>query len=429
MADRERVPSVKAKQATRTRARKGEGTIQLVPGSRRDVTGADGKVQRVAKYDVRVSLPGARGKQVRKQKRIEGTIADATAALDDLRSERRAGQFRPRTAETFGDWLDRWMTDERGATGAATLAAYAYRLRKYATALLPMPIAKITHADVQKVVTTMVTNGAAWSHADHTRRALHRAFELLVRPPLAQLASNPARYVTIPPAAPAGKERRSLTDAEVARVIAGAPNDRLGALWLLMLTTGLRPSEACALRWSDIRAAGMVLSRAATHIGGRFDGESTTKTERVRTVPLQPMMRVALERHRDAAEARMLAEGVRLAPGIPKGIVFCTTKGGRLTPSNILPVFRRFLARIEVDPTYTPYELRHTFATRLVRRGKIKEAQQALGHKSITMTLDAYSHVATDDVAAAITNVFPELGEPSGTATSAKKRARRSRPA
>jgi integrase len=161
---------------------------------------------------------------------------------------------------------------------------------------------------------------------------------------------------------------------------------------VLAIITGLRRGELLGLRWADADLARGTLQvgRALVREGGRHVvGETKTKRGR-RQVNLTPRTVAALKTHRK----RQLEQRVRLA-GLYEdhGLIFSSEKGSPLNPENLVKrSFKPLLKRAGLS-NIRFHDLRHTCATLLLGRGvHPKIVQELLGHATIAMTLDTYSH-------------------------------------
>ena len=86
-----------------------------------------------------------------------------------------------------------------------------------------------------------------------------------------------------------------------------------------------------------------------------------------------------------------------------RDLVFCTTIGTPLDPSNILKQYREVLAAADIDPNRRIHDLRHTCATMLARLGvHPREAQEILRHSQIQTTLAIYTHVSSEGIRSAV---------------------------
>lgn len=168
---------------------------------------------------------------------------------------------------------------------------------------------------------------------------------------------------------------------EELRTFIGLTNDDDWAeLWLLLATTGMRRGEALGLRWSDVDLLTRVISIRQTIVlvGHRPHIAEPKSARSRRVIVLDTRTAEALERLRPDAT--------------PRDFVFRTTDGEPVHPA---AVSRRF--RDIVDGSSLPrirlHDLRHTFATLALQAGiHPKIVSERLGHSTIALTLDVYSH-------------------------------------
>jgi integrase len=173
-------------------------------------------------------------------------------------------------------------------------------------------------------------------------------------------------------------------------------DDPHGTLWAVLLVGGLRPSEALALRWSDVnldRGELRVLRKLRRPGCGRGWLVEECKTDKSRrVVPLIPAAVEALVRHRDRQAVERVIAGEGYAG---HGFVFADTRGEPWRVDGVhkyhwLPMLRRLHL-----PAVRLYDARHSCATMLLESGvPMKTVQEILGHASMMLTADTYSHVS-----------------------------------
>ena len=148
------------------------------------------------------------------------------------------------------------------------------------------------------------------------------------------------------------------------------------ALYIVALhTAGLRQGELLGLRWTDLD-------------GDRLSVRGTKNTTSRRVVRLSQTAQNALRAYRK----RQLEEKLGATNYDDRGLIFATSTGSRMDRHNLYRQFKRFLKRAEL-PDVPFHVLRHTCATILFqRKAHPKLVQQLLGHASIKITLDTYSH-------------------------------------
>ena len=199
------------------------------------------------------------------------------------------------------------------------------------------------------------------------------------------------------------EEARALLEA------ARAAGDRFEALYVLAITAGLRRGELLGLRWedADLERGVLRVGRALVREGGSYQ-PGTTKTKRGRrSIRLTPRAVSALKAHRK----RQLEERIQFA-GLWKdhGLIFATQVGTPVNPENLINrSFKPLLGRAGLLKIRF-HNLQHTCTTLLLGSGvHPKLVQELLGHTTIAMTLDTYSHYMPsmgDQIAKAMENVL-----------------------
>lgn len=207
-----------------------------------------------------------------------------------------------------------------------------------------------------------------------------------------------------------------MSEEEAGRFLEAARPDRYFALWATLLTGGLRPGEALGLRWSDVNldTGRLHVDRALIRVGRGWKLKRPKTAKARRVVALPPVAAEALrEWRRKQAEERMLLS----AEYQDNDFVFANPFGKPLHRDNLgRQNFRRICERAGLGeygpvpakpkgqpgprkkrpfrPRHRPYDLRHTCATLLLKKGvNVKIVSELLGHASVTLTLDIYSHV------------------------------------
>jgi integrase len=153
------------------------------------------------------------------------------------------------------------------------------------------------------------------------------------------------------------------------------------------LDTGARPREIAAVRWSAWQLAGAD--------GGflTIDPESA-KRGRTRQVAATRRLCTLLENWLSVCPPETDPKCV--------GFIFGGRSGReRITTRTVQRAINR-VSHATLGRKLTPYELRHTFATQLLRVSNLRVVQDALGHRSPTTT-QIYTHVQTPDLANAVT--------------------------
>ncbi len=208
---------------------------------------------------------------------------------------------------------------------------------------------------------------------------------------MGSVARNAAQLVRPPRGAQ--KQVTPLAPEEARTFLETAAGDRLEALFILALSSGLRKGEILGLRWQDLDLEHATLS--VHHALNRLDGEyalAEPKTKQSRRTIMIPKIAVtALKAHR----ARQAAERLAAGPEWNEwgGLVFTTDKGQPLNGSVLSHRFKQILKDAGLR-IMRFHDLRHTCATLLLAQGlDPKLVQEFLGHSEIGTTLNVYSHV------------------------------------
>ena len=188
---------------------------------------------------------------------------------------------------------------------------------------------------------------------------------------------------------------RALSKKETAAFLDAArrENSRYVNLYVLMLHTGLRCGEACALYKLDIDDDGIIVKRTVTRTetGGYMIG-SDTKTEAGRRfVPLDKDAREALRNQQELNRALNPSNVISL-----KQPIFKAARGGILHASIVNLDISNICKKAGIE-RFTAHAFRDTFATRAIESGmEVKELQSILGHTDVSMTLGLYAHTSKE---------------------------------
>lgn len=195
-----------------------------------------------------------------------------------------------------------------------------------------------------------------------------------------------------------------------------AKDSQYYGLYVVALGTGMRNGELRALMWSDIDFENMII-----HVNGtlkyiakaenKYMIDDPKSASSRRDIPMLDYVLKTLKEHRkDQLQMRMmLGDKWNPQPGF-ENLVFTGGFGRCITETALYYDMKDIGERIRADghsfKDYHPHSLRHTFATRGLEKGiPPKVMQEILGHTSITMTLDIYSHVLPDKKAAELSKL------------------------
>ena len=236
----------------------------------------------------------------------------------------------------------------------------------------------------------------------HVHACLHKACKDAVR--WGHISRNPLDAADPPRKKGDGaKEMRTWTKEQLKAFLDAVADERLSALWHTIAMTGMRRGEAIGLRWSDVDLENARLAvRRALIPSGRDVIVSEPKTIKGRRViAIDPGTVEVLK----GQAARQLEEQKEWDEAwVETGLVFTLENGAALDPESVSRYWRQAVKK-SMLPSIRLHDLRHTHATLALQAGiHPKVVSERLGHATISITLDTYSHAipAMQEEAAAL---------------------------
>lgn len=370
------------------------------------------------------------GREVERSKFVPGSLREAVRVQAAMRAEVRTRGAVKRTR--LVDYAASWLERKRPALSVATLDRYAVSLddhilpelgQWFVDAITPDAVvewrdraAKKTYLvkardpETGEVVLNPVTGEPKLEPMEYGPRTVNGWLRVL-RTVLAdacvelRIGVSPASRVRALPEPPAytDDDPNVLTPDELGALLVSLRelSPSFFPLLATMGMTGLRTSEATALRWSDLDGSVVTVQRSAVrgHVRDR------TKTGSVRRVPLAPMLVALLEEQRDRLEERARAESIRRGEIVqPSEWIFPSDVGTPRYGTTLARPLRRALADAGIARRFTPHGLRRTLndVLKLVASADVQKA--ITGHSTEKMR-EHYAHVRVEDRAAAIARV------------------------
>lgn len=351
----------------------GEGTI---------VKRADGR------WAGAVSLPDGRRKWV-----YGKTQQEAARKIASVRNDRDTGLPISTERRTVGDYLESWIVMRKPSLRPGAHENYAWYLRKYVIPFIgKVQLSKLTAEHVQRLLSERLDEGLALSTVRYTYSVLRNALNEAVK--LGLIPRNVVLLVRQP--REQREEMRCWDPTQARRFLEVARTDRLYALYVLALSTGMREGELLALRWRDLTLPlsgdGSVRVQNTLHWRDHVLSFEEVKTNAGRRqIHLSAVATDALRQH----AIRQQVERAKAGPlWQVNDLVFCTLIGGGIHRTTFR--LRSYVKLVEKAgvPYIRPYDMRHTAATLLLLAGvHPKIVSEMLGHTSVTITLTIYSHV------------------------------------
>jgi integrase len=364
--------------------------------------------------------PGPDGLPRRSQRsRSFRTLREAERWVRDQLNDLQDGSYIEPSRDKLGTYLEEWLAAIRPSIRPSAWASFESHVRIYLTP-------QLGHLQLQQLAATDVDLMTARLLSGEDRGTRRPLSPTTVRRILVTLNSavnyavwkrkldrNPVTAADRPRAA--RTEMKTWTADELGGFLDGAREHRLGHLFTVLATTGLRRGEALGLRWSDVDldegrlAVRQTLLAVNNHM--QF-GEPKTHRSR-RTVDLDASTVAVLKAHRKA----QLEERAEAGLGRPRAdaLIFTNRGGDPLHPNLVSRTFGKLVREVGL-PTIRLHGLRHTHATLSLQAGvHVKIVSERLGHSSVVITLDTYSHAIPGlqrDAAEKVAALIPGLVSP-----------------
>jgi integrase len=347
-------------------------------------------------YVVDVGRDPVSGRRRQRWKGGFATKREAEKALGRALVAVGAGEVADAGALTVGAYFDEWLAGHVPSLKPSTAKSYREVVQWYVKPRLGrVKLVDLNALLIRSLYAELLAHGGRRRRAELSpatvavvhrvlRKALNDAvlWGLLVRSPL--LGVKPPRHE--PP------EMRAWTPDEARRFLGVVDGDRLYGLWVLVLATGMRRGELAGLRWVDVDLDAGVLAVRRSRVSVSYlvhESDPKTRSSR-RTISLDARVVAVLRAHRRRQLEERLAWG---AAWTDTGYVFTSEDGLAMHPERITVLFGRLVASAGL-PKVRLHDLRHTSASLMLVAGvHPKIVSERLGHSSISITLDLYSHV------------------------------------
>ncbi len=296
--------------------------------------------------------------------------------------------------QSVTDYLTDWLKIVESSVRYATFIRYQEYVRLH---IIPkigrIRLAKLTPQQVQDMYAACLSAGLSAQSVRHLHTVFHRALRQAIQ--LDLVARNVTDRVEPPRAEKA--EMQTYSAVQVRAFLDAARGDRLEALYVLAVTTGMRQGELLGLRWQDLdlerRVLQVQVAMQRTKDGLQLAAPKTNAARR--KLILGKAAVDALRQHRAKQNAERLQVGERWPDW---DLVFANGVGKPITAGHLLRrSYEPLLLRANL-PRLRFHCLRHTAGTLLAEKGvSIKVIQETLGHTRSAVTLDYYVH-ATENM-------------------------------
>lgn len=355
-----------------------------------------------------VVIPG--GKRVTKSFKLQ---RDAKSWLDEMKTKVRQGMGPEKVNLTLKKGYEIWLQEgKQFSWRPKTYKGYAGRYEIYIRPNLnsQLKLIEVKPHHIRALIRAAAASGAKGRTLELVRGNLHTFFEDLQKGGFVQF--NPVKPVQV--SYEPEQVQYPLNDTQIAKFLEAAQSSRLWALYYVALKTGMRAAELFGLMWQDVdfKNRSLYIRRQfAVGDNGRELSDVKTSSSR-RRIRLGIHTCQLLQEH----QQKLVIESQGVEDWVDQDMVFPSTVGTPLYPSNVRRNFKLVLERAGLPSEVRFHDLRHTMASVWLRKGaNPKIVQERLGHSSARVTLDIYSHLTptiqaekTDDIDEFIAKLAPK---------------------
>jgi integrase len=339
------------------------------------------------------------------------TQKECQAAMNKLLVAVEAHNYTAPTKASVKDYLVKeWLPAVKATIRPSTYNSYVQHVECHIVPHIgTVKLAKLSGSQVNALYAKLAETGRKDGKTGlspmtihHVHSCLHKACKDAVR--WGHLPRNPLDAAD-PPRKKGDdtKEMRTWTKEQLKAFLEAVADERLSALWHTIAMTGMRRGEAIGLRWSDVDLENARLSvrRALIPINRDVVVSAPKTAKGRRVIAVDPGTVEVLKRQAARQLDEQLDQGVTW---VETGLVFTRENGEALDPESVSRYFRQAVKQ-SMLPQIRLHDLRHTHATLALQAGiHPKVVSERLGHATIAITLDTYSHAipAMQEEAAAL---------------------------
>ena len=338
------------------------------------------------------------GKRKQQTMTVHGSKKDAERELRTVLTRIEGGAYVKPAKLTVGEYLEQWLQSYVSSNvGPRTRERYVEIVHAHLIpALGSIPLIALRPQHIQTYYGKALESGRRDGNGglsaqtvQHHHRVLYEALKHAVKH--GTLIRNVAEAVDSP--RPEHKEMVTLAPEDVNKLLDAVRDTPYYDLFYTAIYTGLRRSELLALRWSyvdlDLATLSVVETLHQLHNRQFVFRQPKSKKGR-RLIALSSSLALLLREHKSKQELDRMLLG---KPLLPNDLVFSNPDGSPLQPDGITKAFTRIVQSIGLHGVRF-HDLRHTHATLMLWQGiHPKIVSERLGHSSIAITLDTYSHV------------------------------------
>lgn len=339
----------------------------------------------------------SKGERLRRYETFEGIKKDAQARLTGILNDLNKGSYIEPTKIKLDQYITEWLESYKHNLSHSTVQGYKVNIDNHIIPELgSFPLQQINPMQIQKFYDRLMKKplrngkiGLSPKSIKYIHNTLHEALEHAVRMQL--IDKNPASLVITPKIK---KYKASIYDEQMTlELLLKAKDTDMEVPISIAVGLGLRRGELLALTWSDIDFKQKKLEVQQNLIyttEGKLEFKEPKTESGVRTLEIPENLIQILKRHELKQKEYKLLFGKEYKNN---NLIVCHEDGSPFIPSSFSHKFERFLNSNGL-PKLRLHDLRHTNASLMLQYGvPAKVASERLGHSSIGITLDLYSHV------------------------------------
>lgn len=349
------------------------------------------------RWEARYSINnGPDGKTVRRS--IYGnTQKEVSEKLTNTLNKINKGDYIDPSSSTVEQWLEMWFeTYKKPSVSPVTYESYVWQMQRYIVPHIGhIPLKDLTSIQVQATLNKLT--GLSQRTIKYTYTVFNQAMKRAVRDRL--IEGNPCEYIDLPKGTKP-KKIEVLSFEEQIIFLEAIKDHQYEMAFLLLISSGLRIGELLGLSWTEVnfeKETVSIVKGLSRSKQVMFTELKTDDSDRI--VPLLTSVVKRLKKHKTEQNKIKLQVGQEYNP---YNLVITNQYG---YPVNF-DTFNRSLKLLLKNNGLTvlsAHKLRHTFATRGLELGvEMKEIQELLGHSTMELTSDLYTHVLIDQKKKAI---------------------------
>ena len=335
---------------------------------------------------------------------------EAWKKLEQVIERYERGQPLQESRIKFGEWLNQWLENHvKIKNRLTTWENYKWAVDTHINpALGKINLKDLRASHLQKLYREKLENGRNDDKGGLSARTIqlihricHAALEQAVREDV--IYKNVSHNVSLPKKT--HKEILPMSPEQIKKFLKVNREDPLFPAFFILISTGMRRGELLGLKWSDIDLDNRTIFiqrswvKSSTETA-QFSDPKTKKSRRL--VPLLEEGVAVLRQHRLQQQRNRDELRAKGKAYTENGLVFCRIDGAPYYPSTLNSYLEKALQRAGL-PKFRMHDLRHTFASLMVEQGtSIKVVQELMGHATVQMTLDTYTHVLPGATAEAV---------------------------